>query len=275
MNKKILSILIFATLLAGGFYFFVKHKNSKNEIEKIASHNETKSALKDAAPTTENLSSPAPMISTEIPALKVEASYEQKLRTEGYVDDPKNPERLMTMFKDASGKTKIFYRSKKDDSYDVPDKTSKAAWETLDSKTSISPAEDIRQLSRLEESNVIGFMLSGYFRDSENDIEAFFSSSTDEKGNLLNEDRICFVAPSLGINFKPSFGKHSLRVDETGYGVVKLTPALYLRIAWSREKKRIVHGDVVLLENGNHRTIKRFNATTVSRFTGEQLKYCK
>ena len=203
-------------------------------------------------------------------------SIEERLKKQGYIQDPNDENRLIKKIVGKNGKETIMYYDKNDKGFEPADKTIKNALETLEMKSELNPADEILTLRPFDLNLQENIMLSGHFRDEENDLEMSFSPMTDENGNPLGQDFVCFISPKLKINI-PKNNKSILRADETGYAVVKLNDAFYARFTWSFEfkKKRTLHGVILNFKNGAFVKTNTFAAQEVHRSRGEVLKYCE
>lgn len=203
-------------------------------------------------------------------------SVEERFKKQGYVQDPNNENQLMKKIIGKDGKEKTEYVDKYDEGFEPTRKTIKNALEILETKGELNPADEISILRPFDLNLQENIMLSGHFRDDENDLEMSFSPITDENGNSLGQDRVCFISPKLKINI-PKNNKSILRTDETGYAVVKLNDTLYARFTWSYEfkKKRTLHGVILIFKNGAFVKTNTFAAQEVHTSKGETLKYCE
>lgn len=271
---KHLSYFITAVVIATAVYFFIIPTNQNPQIL-----NDTSSeAIETQALKTNSLSSMnganAPAVSDDASVPKLE-TLEEKYLKQGFVQDPNNSNQMMKEQIGKDGKKIIFYVDKTETGFEPDNRTVKNALEILVSKRNSDPYEEVRTLARINEDNINSAMLNGHFRDDSNDIDAIFSSVTDENGEPSEFDKACFIAPKLGLNFGSSFDKYTVHTDETGYAIIQFSPNLFVRITWSYEGKRIIHGEVISIENGQSKNIKSFAAVQINRSRGEELKYCK
>ena len=199
---------------------------------------------------------------------------EEKLTKLGFVPDPNNTNQLMKKEVSINGKETTMYADKYD-AFEPTNKTIKNTLETLEMKSRLNPEDEISNLRPFNMNMQENLMLMGSFRDDDNDLEMFFSPILDENNNSTGQDRICFISPKLKINIQKRHNKAVLRTDDTGYAVVKLDDVSYARFAWSFEKTRILHGDILNFKNGTFVKTYSFAAKELHVLEGETQKYCK
>lgn len=279
MNNKILGIILAAVVIATAVFVFKKPASEKlseaeaasTDVSDQAQFAEPESGVRAAEQTESPLSSGDDAQAGE----PNKETREERLIKEGYVQDPNNPNQMIKEYTDKDGKKHTLSVDKNDEGFEPDARTVKNAQEVLESKRNTDPFEEVRTLKRIDENNINSAMLNGSFRDEDNDIECRLSSITDEKGNQSENDMACFIAPKLGLNFPKSYDKYTIHTDETGYGIIKLSPTKFVRMTWSYENKRLLHGEIISVENGQNKIIKSFAAAQVSITKGEQLKHCK
>jgi hypothetical protein len=276
---KIKTILVITLMALIGWFATSKFLSNKiseiseaevinNEIEKIVNEK-----TPEIAQITSDQKNETIITDTENAAKK--ETVEEKFKKQGFVQDPNNANQLMKKEVDKNGKERTLYVDKYDEGFDPTRKTIKNAIETLETKNGLNPADEMAALRPLDANLQENLMLMGNFRDDENDLEIFFSPISDENGTPLGKDRVCFISPKLKINIQKKEDKAIVRADETGYAVVKLNDILYARFAWSFEKKRTLHGDILNFKDGAFVKTNSFLAKEINISKGEKLKYCE
>ncbi|MGZ3726234.1 MAG: hypothetical protein ACXWQQ_10545 [Pseudobdellovibrio sp.] len=201
--------------------------------------------------------------------------FEKKMRAEGYIDDPNDPEKLFKKIGDKNGKEKIIFVYKHPGAFEPTERTKKGAEETLSRKSDLDPSVEVTKLNRVDVNSQDDSLISGYFRDDANDVELYLSPAVnDETNSMAAFDVGCFMAPKWGFNFEKSFNKYIIKSDGTGYAVIQLNESTYLRVTWSLESHRVIHGQVVSSKNSNFKIEKTFQAAEIHRSQGDSLKYC-
>lgn len=276
MKRLWIGFIVAAVVLTGGFFFLKKSKNSEiDELTESQPGIVTMKLGESKGGSNTEISPPAPQGDSEKSEDK-KNKYEEKLRSEGYVDNPKDPYTLMKKVKKPDGR-EVTYLMPKDEgeaNYVEPqERDKKTAEEILESKKDLNPAEEISSLKRLDDNDEKTMMLLGKFRDEAKDLEIFFGPVTDEKGNPLLEDVTCLVSPKYNLNFKRGY-KGQVRTDDTGYAILKLSEQVYARVAWSfNDRGRLLHGQVYSVELGQSKLITNFEAKG-SGSKKLDLKYC-
>jgi len=236
-----------------------------NTVKKQYSQNDDQ-AVKSAA--NSKLAVPAAINSNEEAALK----HEEKLRKEGYIENPGDPYTMIKKVKKADGKevTYIMPKDPGDNDYFEPsERTSKTANEIIESKRDHDPQQEVSELRVLDDNEQNNSLLLGTFRDSANDVEIKLGKVYNLDNSSTDKVILCFVAPKLNYNF-PKYMNATARVDGTGYGVIQINEKLFIRIAWSMESKRALHGQIVELRNGQPSATHNFAATE----NRQDLKHC-
>lgn len=268
MKNQLLSLALAAAVISGGFFLF-KRSQEKAPVGIGVSEEKENNIL---TPSAANSASPRPQPVAGEARTKQEAHLD-KLVKNGYAENPDDPYTVIKKIKKADGK-EITYLMPKDPAetkyFESTNRSEKTALESLESKRNENPEAEVQTLRPLEENDAQSMMLTGKFRDSTNDLELHFARLYGLDGSPQEIDKICFVAPKLGFKMENNLsGK--VRTDGTGYAVLQLNPQLYIRVAWSFETKRQLHGEVLRIVNGQ--------AKKETTFTAEEspgaLKYCE
>lgn len=274
MNRRWIVLAGAAVVIVGGFFLRQPQKqaddlaptevalNSSKKTQSIGKVDGAKVETGKVETVTSDVSRPQSKKETNL----------KKLEKEGYIENPDDPYTMIKRVKTTDGKETTYVVPKDPDeneSFEPTERTVKTAEETLESRRNENPESEIEEMHPLDESDRQSMMLTGMFRDDANDIELRFSKLYDISGRPQGKDKICFVAPKLGYNMENNItGK--VRTDGTGYGLLQLNSQLYIRVAWSFEKKRILHGELLKAENGETQIIKKFSAQENSK----GMKYC-
>ena len=56
--------------------------------------------------------------------------------------------------------------------------------------------------------------------------------------------------------------------------ILNLNEKFFVRVAWSFEEKRTLHGQIVSVETDRTKLIKQFIAKERSQFGADKMKYC-
>lgn len=270
LNRYSILIAGAAVLITGSFFLFNQNKSHKVETGSLV-EDAVRHDLPEAVTSVSETASDLKPKQTEVKKTSQD-SHVERLKKAGYVDNPNDPYSMIKTTKTADGKERTYVMPKEpgpNDSFEPLDRTVKTAEETLNSKINENPTEEVLSLRSFDETDQNSMMLLGKFRDNVTDIELQISKVYDEQDRPTNNDVVCFVAPKLGLNFKKNMNA-SLKVDGTGYGVLQLSGDLFIRMAWSFEKKRILHGIVMKNYEGQARTLQFFSATENS----QGMKYC-
>jgi len=270
LNRKLAGSIAAAVVIAGGFFLY---KRNAAEIPEIGKGPSTVikqyGSRKDEEAQTAKVGTSAPPL--EKSSEEIIIKHEEKLRKEGYVENPEDPYTMIKKVKKADGKEVIYIMPKDPggkDYFEPADRTERSAEEVLESKKDVNPADEAASMRRLEEDQNDQLLL-GYFRDNSKDIEFKVSSVYEMDDTRAKNDFICFVAPKLGYNM-PKFVNTQILSDGTGYGLIKMNDQLYIRITWSFDKERILHGQILSLKNGHLMPAETFRAVQ----NKESLKYC-
>lgn len=195
------------------------------------------------------------------------------LKAKGFVEDPNNPDQLMKKTQDANGKPVTFY-VQKNSSVEPNSVTEKMARETLDSKRDLDPNFEFQNMNFFDDQNQNDSLLSGSFRNEELDLEfRILMTYTDMQNSSFDGVRICFSAPKLNIEV-PYGTKIEFKADGSGYGLAKLNETTFLRLAWSMDPRRKLHGQILKNSAGQIETILNFESSSVNTMEGKSLKRC-
>jgi hypothetical protein len=146
--------------------------------------------------------------------------------------------------------------------------SAKTAMAFLESRKAENPSDEMSGMHPPDTDAGEGRMLLGKFMDEAAGIELITMLLPDD-----GVEHVCFRTPE--VLFKASFGTYTLRSDASGYGIVKFNDVDYLRIIWSFDEKRIIHGQLLKIESGQTAVIKSFAAVEINRSSSVKFKYCK
>ena len=205
-----------------------------------------------------------------------EAKRIEGLIREGFVEDPNKALVFYKKMKDKNGKEilQLVDLNSPLDSFEPVERTVKEAKETLESKKDTFIADEFENLLRLDSRNENSTMLTGKFRDDKLDLEVRFAPLETMDGEPIDRDKVCFIFKKLDINVEHKAYPISIKADGTGYGVLRLPTGHYIRLVWSYEKVRALHGQIFKEINGQFEMLSEFTAEEIRHSRGEKLKYC-
>ncbi len=259
------------------FLAFSYIKNNFTEIENADTKNvnvsstQTPSVLqkqKESAPAHLQNESVQPPASVD-----TKSDPDSFLIEKDFIEDPDNPDQLIKKTHDANGKSITFY-VQKNSSIEPNNASEKTALETLESKRDIDPQFEYESLKKFDDTNQNDGLLSGSFRNNELDLE-FKILMTYSGSQYTNFSGInfCFSSPNLNIDI-PLGTEADLRTDGTGYGIIKLSNNSFLRLAWSMEAKRKIHGQIIRTQQNISELVLSFEALQYNSLEGKYLKRC-
>ena len=275
MNKKF-GIMVFAALfISSGVLLLLKKQTPASSADALslqipaapvaAEKTKVSAAVVSAAAVSKanSQSETAPEVS----------AYEAHLLKQGFVKDLENP-RQMIRKEIRAGKAVTIKVNKEDEGFEPRDITPNDALEILEHKKNENPNEEMLSMHSPNLAADDASLILGKFRDEGNDLELVLAVRPPEAIESSGEFA-CLISPKLGLDFKPAVGKYIVRVDTQGYGVVKFNELISVRIMWSVDHKRVVHGQVLKIENGQFKIVYTFAAIEQNRISGIPLKYCK
>jgi hypothetical protein len=270
-NLKI-SFLVFVVLVLS-FLFIKNYSNQKvasPALDATVSNTEAQAITPDKE--EENITNtPAPKEDAQVVVEKKDP--DAFLKEKGFQEDPNNPDQLIKKTYDPTGKPVTFY-VQKNSVIETNNITEKSARETLESKRDLDPNFEYENMNSFDDKNGNDSLLSGSFKNEQHDIELkILMTYEDTNFSLFDGISICFSAPQLNIEI-PFGTKIDFKADGSGYGLAKLNDNIFLRLAWSMDPKRLMHGQIIKNSSSESKILLNFQINSVNSLEGKSLKRC-